>query len=392
MKKLIPIILVLVLAAAVYTPQAGVAQSDLDQINQQLAQLKKEKAAAQKKANEAKDRIQSIQIEKEETKRNIDELNARIDEAEEELEQLNSEILTIESEFEKAELEMEGAIDRVNARDHLLRSRLRLMYTNGTVSYLEVLLSSTNFTDFLDRYNSLHSLVGQDKKILESNIRDHELIIVKKGEIEDQLIQLADLYSQQEKSIEKLWVREKAAEVEIASLNQEEEQQGDISEEQEKIAIAIIAKESKLESEKSKIATYYKGGKLLYPLPKVYRLSSSFGRRTHPITGKKGSMHNGQDFAAPNGTSILAAESGRVITAGWLGGYGNTVVIDHGGGLWTLYAHIRPNGIKVRKGQNVKRGSKIAEVGTTGNSTGYHLHFEVRLKEKAVNPKKYLNL
>jgi murein DD-endopeptidase MepM/ murein hydrolase activator NlpD len=392
LKKLIPIIMIFVLAAAIFIPQQGSANSELDKINRQLAQLKKDKIAAQNKAKQAKNRIYSIQIEKKETKKSIDELNARIDEAEEELEQLNNEILTMESELEQAELEMEQAIDRVNARDQLLKSRLRLMYTNGTVSYIEVLLSSTSFTDFLDRYNSLKSLVGQDKEILESNIRDHELIIVKKGEIEEQLIELASLYTQQEETIETLWVREKQAEVAIASLNKEEEDLGEISEEQEKLAMSIIAKEAALESEKSKIETYYKGGKLRYPLPKVYRLSSNFGRRTHPITGKKGSMHNGLDFAAPNGTSILAAESGRVITAGWLGGYGNTVVIDHGGGMWTLYAHIRPNGIKVKKGQNVKRGAKIAEVGTTGNSTGYHLHFEVRLNEKAVDPKKYLNL
>src|SRR5690606_10866207 len=125
------------------------------------------------------------------------------------------------------------------------------------------------------------------------------------------------------------------------------------------------------------------------PLPELYRVSSNFGKRTNPITGKAGTMHNGIDFAAPNGTSILAAESGRVITAGWVNGYGNTVIIDHGDGLWTLYAHARNGGMQVEVGDIVNRGDKISEVGTTGNSTGYHLHFEVRLSEKAVEPRDY---
>lgn len=137
-------------------------------------------------------------------------------------------------------------------------------------------------------------------------------------------------------------------------------------------------------------ASTYTGGSGTLALPvSHYRLSSTFGMRVHPITGKlKG--HTGIDMAAPQGTDIHAAEDGVVIVAEWWSGYGNTVVIDHGDGLWTLYGHIRNGGTVVHTGQTVKRGQKIAEVGSTGNSTGPHCHFEVRENNKPVNPMNYL--
>ncbi len=122
-----------------------------------------------------------------------------------------------------------------------------------------------------------------------------------------------------------------------------------------------------------------------------YRLSSGFGTRVHPITGKV-KKHTGVDLAAPQGTDIHAAADGVVTVAQWWNGYGNTVVIDHGNGVWTLYGHIRDGGINVSPGQTVKRGEKIAEVGSTGNSTGPHCHFEVRINGEPVDPVPYLGL
>jgi murein DD-endopeptidase MepM/ murein hydrolase activator NlpD len=120
------------------------------------------------------------------------------------------------------------------------------------------------------------------------------------------------------------------------------------------------------------------------------RISSPFGRRTHPITGEVGKMHNGTDFAVPVGTSVHAASGGIVIMAEWYSGYGYTVIVDHGGGLWTLYGHLREGGFKVSKGDTVSKGDLIAESGNTGNSTGPHLHFEVRENGTPVNPMNYL--
>jgi Membrane proteins related to metalloendopeptidases len=126
-----------------------------------------------------------------------------------------------------------------------------------------------------------------------------------------------------------------------------------------------------------------------WPVPSAHGISSEFGYRTHPLTGKL-SLHNGIDIPAPEGTPIVAAEDGKVIAASYMNDYGNTVIIDHGGGLWTLYGHIKEGGILVRVGQQVRRGQIIALVGSTGNATGPHLHFTVYKNQEAVNPMNYL--
>ncbi|REK69630.1 M23 family peptidase [Paenibacillus paeoniae] len=162
-----------------------------------------------------------------------------------------------------------------------------------------------------------------------------------------------------------------------------------ISEEQEKLLVALAAKVSKLNAEKNRIKNPYSGGKLGMPINSGARVTSNFGTRNHPITGKS-HTHTGIDFGAPQGTDIFAAEGGVVIVSQLWSGYGNCIIIDHGNGLWTLYGHIRNGGLLVSVGDQVKRGQKIAEVGSTGNSTGPHLHFEVRKNEVPVNPSGYL--
>jgi murein DD-endopeptidase MepM/ murein hydrolase activator NlpD len=308
-------------------------------------------------------------------------------------------IAATEESLLQAGQELEEAKARIEERGELLDARVRLMYTNGFVSYLDVLLSATSFSDFLDRFDSLQSILAQDKAILEAHKADKELIEQKKADIETELAGLQELYSKKEDYYNLLVDKEKEKEVmilryneQIEALDQRAEELEHISEENEKQLMELARKEkAAIEAEKKKKNTvYYTGGKLGMPIKDYKYVSSKFGPRTHPITGEKGKQHNGIDFAAPSGTDIFAAESGTVIVAQSMSGYGNTVIIDHGNGLWTLYGHIRKGGIKVKAGEVVKKGQKIAEVGSTGNSTGPHLHFEVRLNEKPVNPENYL--
>ena len=126
---------------------------------------------------------------------------------------------------------------------------------------------------------------------------------------------------------------------------------------------------------------------MAWPAPQYTRISSYFAGRIDPITGKK-SNHGGLDLAAPGGSPILAANSGTVIIAGYHYSYGNYVVIDHGGGVSTLYGH--SSKLLVSRGQKVSRGQQIAKVGTTGRSTGNHLHFEVRINGQRVDPLPYI--
>jgi murein DD-endopeptidase MepM/ murein hydrolase activator NlpD len=130
----------------------------------------------------------------------------------------------------------------------------------------------------------------------------------------------------------------------------------------------------------------YIGGNMKWPTPGYTNVVSPYGRRLHPIL-KKYKMHTGIDIDAPSGASIIAANSGTIIIAGWRSGYGNTVVIDHGGGITTLYAHCSK--ILVKVGDHVAAGKVIAKVGSTGLSTGAHLHFEIRVNGDTVDPLKF---
>lgn len=373
-------------------PQRGEARTELEKIEREIAQIQQRMQEAKRNSQMAQMRMAQIDAEKGVIIQDIHTINQRIEEAVARLMELEEEISQQENELLETEYKLEQAIQRIHDRDQLLRSRLHLMYTNGAVSYLEVLLQATSFMDFIDRYNALKSLVSQDKEILESNKRDKEYIERHKEHVETLLASLEENYNEAEAVRIELLNQRKEREVRIASLNAEERNLEHILEEEEEALMQAARKEQELQQKKEELEAFYKGGKLAYPLPRAYRITSGFGTRTDPITGQRGVFHSGIDFGAPGGTDVLAAEGGRVLVAEWYGGYGNTVIINHGQGLWTLYAHLRNNSITVKVGDVVQRGDKIGEVGTTGRSTGNHLHFEVRLNSERVDPSDYLNL
>ncbi|GGG06706.1 murein hydrolase activator EnvC family protein [Paenibacillus abyssi] len=389
-KQALTILAVVIAAAVLFQPTDGEAASEVDKINKEIQRVRTEMKEAANNKTQAEQDLKSVEEQKEQTAQSINEVMNQINTVAVNMQNVNGRLVETEAELLAAGQSLEDAEMRIQARDELLQSRIRLLYTSGFVSYMDVLLSSTNFTDFIDRFDALQSILNQDKDILDEHKKDKELIIQKKQEVETKLAEVRDLYGRLEAYHTQLVAKEKEKEVMILQYNKRMEELEDISAEQEELLMALAKKVSALEKEKNRVETHYKGGKLLRPIGDGYRMSSQFGPRTHPITGVKGKMHNGVDFAAPQGTAIYAAESGVVIVAQATSGYGNTVIIDHGAGLWTLYAHIKPGGIKVESGEKVKRGQKIAEVGTTGNSTGPHLHFEVRQDEKPVNPLNYI--
>jgi murein DD-endopeptidase MepM/ murein hydrolase activator NlpD len=294
-----------------------------------------------------------------------------------------------EAKLLQAGKDLEDAEARIANQDKLLQSRIRLMYSNGFVSYLDVLMSATSFEDFLGRLDSLQTILGQDRQILESRKQEKALIASKKKEIETSLAEVRTLYAKLDDYQDLLKDKEKEKEVMVLQYSQKAQELEEISGDQEEALIALAKKESELEAKKRTIKTYFTGGKLAVPLHVDWRLSSPFGIRVHPVTGVR-KMHTGIDMAAPKGTPVYAAESGVVIVNQWMGGYGNCIIIDHGGGLWTLYGHLLDGSSVVKKGETVKRGEKIAGVGMTGTATGYHLHFEVRKNEEPVNPLPYI--
>ncbi|MCK9858053.1 M23 family metallopeptidase [Paenibacillus sp. ATY16] len=370
-------------------PVGGNAASSIDKINKDLAAAKKQIEEAQKIAKNADAKKADIAVKKEDAQQAILKLNTQLDQVADNLNYVQGQVDAKEADLQEAGEELDKAIEQVKERDELLQSRLKLMYENGAVSYLEVLFSATSFSDFLDRFDSLHSILSQDRTILEQHKKDQALVEEKKANVETALGEVKTMYTKLQKYKSELDEKEEEKEVLIANYNKEIEELEDISEDQEQQLLALAKKVSDLNKKKNAIKKPYSGGKLGMPLRSSYRISSNFGYRIHPITHVR-KLHTGIDFAVPQGTDVYAAEAGVVIVAQTWSGYGNAIIIDHGNGLWTLYGHLRNGGIMVEKGQTVKKGEKIGESGNTGNSTGPHLHFEVRKNQVAVDPAGYL--
>lgn len=390
-KRFLPFVALIILFSFVLFPYQGQAASSLDEINRQLRELEKQKENAAWERTLTDRKLNQVVKDKKQAKEEFNNLLQVMDKVSGEMNQYQQEIDKTTDEVLQAGKDLQNAEDRVASRDQMIRSKLRLMYSNGMIKYIDVLLSSSDFSDFLDRLNSLTSIIGQDESILEANKRDRNLIVQTKNKIEQDLGQLKDLYAKLEDKQQSLLVQEEKKKVLVASLDQTQKELEEVSEEQEKSLIALASKVAQLNKEKNKLKLQlFSGGKLAWPLPDIFRISSNFGYRIDPLTGRKGAFHNGTDIAAPGGTDVLAASDGIVLVAQWWGGFGNAVIIDHGSGMWTLYGHMRNNSIRVKKDQVVKKGQLIGKVGTTGRSTGNHLHFGVYLDEKPVDPMKYL--
>lgn len=399
MKRLLVALLALMLILSSFIrPHAGYAdeQDDIDReinrIKQQEADLALKKSAADKQKADAK--TQKVQ-----EQRKLEDIQKDLAMQGNKLMDLSTKLDNATLKAKEAGFQLVQAEERVEQRDKLLKSRVKLMYMSGTVSYLDVIFSATSFSDFLDRYYVLKTIVGQDKNILTANQADRDTMKQKKSEVEAQLAQVRTYVAETEAIKQTLSAQERLKQTAIASLNKKEQDADHMSEEAEAAIVALARQKAELQKRKAELAAQsggkqqpvfaYAGGKLAWPVPNVMRISSVFGMRLDPIR-KIQKLHKGIDIAAPSGTAIVAAEEGIVLISGWVNGYGNTIVLDHGSGLWTWYAHIRDGGLKVGEGDIVKRGQKIAEVGTTGDSTGNHLHFEVRLDEVARDPLPYL--
>lgn len=374
-------------------PFSAQASSQADRINRELKQVRQKMQAAAKDQKQAEAQSKTIMNQKLNTVETLKSVMTQLNTVGMRMNDVQSQVDARTETLNRTAKELDEAEQRIKKQDERLQSRMRVTFMNGRVSYLDVLLNATSFSDFLGRLDSLHTIMNQDKKTLQNRKQEKKLVAEKKAQVEVQLAEVKALYAKVADYRATLASKEAQKTQLISTYNQKLDALGDISEEQEKLLIELATKESKLISQKNSLKkksySSYSGGLLAMPLKSSYRLSSNYGYRIHPITGNR-KMHAGVDMAAPAGTNIYAAESGVVIVAQWWNGYGNTIVIDHGNGLWTLYPHILDGGILVEKGQTVKRGQHIGEVGSTGNSTGNHLHFEVRKNGEPVNPMTYL--
>ncbi|MEQ8173346.1 MAG: peptidoglycan DD-metalloendopeptidase family protein [Candidatus Eremiobacterota bacterium] len=289
----------------------------------------------------------------------------------------------------KAELRLSEKVYAKHQRE--LDKRLQQIYEDMDPSYITVLTKSKNFSDFLNTYYYLQMIVQDDVSILKQIRKEKEEVNKKKVAVESRYNQVLKLKKQLNDKENKLAAVVADQEYLIALLNDERKQYTDnVSHLEDEARTmkqeidAIINKNSY--SYGSTVS--YKGNGSLSRWPAAGPVTSPFGWRVHPIYGEW-RFHAGVDIGSDFDTPIYAAGDGVIISSDWLGGYGNTIMIDHGGGVVTLYGHCAS--LAVSYGQHVTKGQLVAYVGSTGNSTGPHLHFEVRQDGVAVDPCGFVN-
>lgn len=356
-------------------------------------------------AEEKKD-LDSLQLEKDELESNLEQSNNQMQLVETELSDLlikieeisldilqkNEEIdkLTIENEsldlyIKNVQTDLDEITDNYNKKKKLLEERLVATYMMGRTSYLDVLLQSKGLIDFISNYYLISQIIEADENLIKeistaksymeelnkSLLEKSKILEENKSAIQKSKIALENMQALKTRKVEEL------SETERNLYSQIEEYQTQIENIEKEIRFLSLAN----------IGSQYIGGTMAWPVPGYTRITSQFGMRTHPITGIY-KLHTGTDIGAPYGATFISANDGVVVKAEFNTAYGNMVIIDHGGGVTTLYAH--GSEILVQVGDILKQGTPVLKVGSTGYSTGPHAHFEVRVNGEYQNPLDYI--
>lgn len=350
-----------------------------------VSNLRDQQANLQSQLEASNAQIEIIQSDISEFAAEIIQLDEEITSQEIEIDLLRTQSKELQENIEKTEVELEEITETYNKQKKILEARLVASYKSGEIQYLDYLLQASSLPEFISTYYYISEMVEADSELLVRTNKQKEELELAKLELKKQKKQLAQTLEECENKAVSLANKQTIKDAYIRQLSEEEQKYTtDIIEMQTEI--------KKVEAEILEAATLhmgfdYVGGEMAWPVPGYTRITSPYGMRTDPIRGVY-KLHTGTDIAAPMGTSFIAANDGVVVKAGWNNAYGNMVMINHGGGVSTLYAH--GSAIMVEVGQEVKRGEEVLKVGSTGNSTGPHAHFEVRINGQYVNPIPYI--
>jgi len=369
-----------------------------------LEQSIKEKEAAINSARSEKNALakgktdvekvkQSLEKSKADLSQYVSELDAQVVSIEDKIADLKGQIAVKEKQIEETKKDLEEAIAVKDHQYECMKKRVQAVYEQGDSFYLELLLNSKGLGDFLNQMDYIEDLTKYDDRMFKEYAETVEYVKVCEQQLEEEeeLLQATKTAAEEEqKAVEEL-ISQKQAEIAAVQddiVDQERairEYEAEIAEQNATISeLERIVAEEKKALENMRV---YDGGAFCWPCPAYTKVSSDFGNRIHP-TLKINLFHNGVDLAAPAGSNILAAYDGEVVSASYTGAMGNYVMLDHGGGLYTVYMHASK--LNVKEGQEVKRGDVIAFVGSTGRSTGNHLHFSVRVNGEYVSPWNYI--
>lgn len=353
--------------------------------NTAATDLQTQRNEIQNQMNEANEQLEGVQNDISENLQQVQKLDEKISNSQQELDELNKKIEDLENSSGEVEKKLKTAEENYDKQKKLLDSYLVAVQESSDTQYLDVLLSSKNISEFLSNYFLITELANSQVELLEDMQNKKNEIQQSKEKLDKNKEDLAVIKANQTKTATVLANTKTVRENFISKLSDQEK---DIQSKIDEYYAQFNAINSEiLQLAQGGIATQYIGGELAWPVPGYTVISSNYGMRTHPITGVY-KLHTGVDIRAPLGATFIAANDGIVTKASYNGAYGNMVIIDHGGGVSTLYAH--GSEILVQVGQTVKRGEPVLKVGSTGYSTGPHAHFEVRLNGVVTNPMPYI--
>lgn len=363
--------------------QISEAQDEKNQLSSALTDIKALKGELEKEKANLENYVVALDNNLAEIQKKISELNGMIVEKEEEI--------------RVTEGELEAAIQKQEEQYAAMKLRIQMMYEQNDNYYLETILRAESFADLLNKLDYIQMVMDYDDQKLQEYILIRQYVEVCKEELnaEKEVLDEAKAGVEQEEASLAQLISDKETEIvaKQGDISNKEaaiaEYEAEIQAQNELIAsleAAVAAERKKLAEENAKKLTY-DGGMFAFPAPSYTRISDDYGNRIHPTLGVE-KFHNGIDLAAPNGSPILAAYDGEVVAAAYSSSMGNYVMIDHGDSLYTIYMHA--SSLYVSKGDAVTKGQQIAAVGSTGRSTGPHLHFGVRKNGGYVSPWGYL--
>lgn len=390
------------LIGAVQTGYAGSSLSDItsDSIQEkeeQIDQMQEEKKVLQTGLSDVQKMVNELEAVKGDMQTYVTKLDANLAVIEAKIAEVKD-LIHIKEEEIKVTTEVLGEAQVAEAEQYeAMKQRIRFMYERGSTFSVELLLSADSFGDMLNKADYIAKLSEYDRRMLEEYEETRKEIEECRAALEEEqtMLEEAKAVVEQEQASLNTLIYEKTTQIDAfeADINNKEQiiaaYEAEIKEQNETIAAleAAVAEERKrIAQENGKLQTY-DGGQFQWPAPSFTRISEEYGDRIHPIL-KTPQFHNGIDIAAPNGSPILAAYDGEVVAATYSATMGNYIMIDHGDSLYTIYMHA--SALYVNKGDLVIKGEKIAAIGSTGRSTGPHLHFSVRLNGSYVSPWNYI--